>query len=207
MRRQITDPNEVRLLTAALLEGLQLYAKENESMFRKKQRAKPQSIGDVRKAAAAAIEKAIFEARGVLPVRDIINILTANLQTLNYLDAVGATISTSGNVSRPPSRSTKEQIGTPFPFSTSRKSQCPTKQCFFTVAVMAMPAAARRHPAIRCRSNCRARLLPADTSATRPSMSTTSSPKSGRALHLRNNQESNNGLFIHHRVRSTRHYG
>jgi hypothetical protein len=46
----------------------------------------------------------------LLPARDIINLLKANLQTLNYLDAVGATISTSGNVSRPPSRSTKEQI-------------------------------------------------------------------------------------------------
>ena len=67
MRTPINDRETLRELNAALLDGLQLNLKENESMFGKKQKAAPQTIGDIRKAAAEKIEKAIFEARGVVP--------------------------------------------------------------------------------------------------------------------------------------------
>jgi hypothetical protein len=109
IRKRITDIREIAALNTAMLEGLERYMKGNQ-MFRRKPKAAPQTIGETRKAAAEAIEKAIFDARDVVPVRDVINLLQAQLRTLNYLDAVGATIRTGGNVSRPPSRSTKEQI-------------------------------------------------------------------------------------------------
>jgi hypothetical protein len=111
MIKRITDPDEIATLNMAMLEGLELFQKRDQQMFiKRKSKPAPQTIAGVRKAAAEAIENAIFEARGVVPVRDVINLLKAQLQTLTYIDAVGGTSSFHYSVSAPPSRSSVEKI-------------------------------------------------------------------------------------------------
>jgi hypothetical protein len=108
MRRRINDEREIASLNRALLQGLDLYLKERNFMFKCNKHDTPIASAEAfQKAINAAIDAA---QAGHVSLPSIIQTLQNTITNLKYCEAVGGVSSYHYKVEAPPSPRTFEKL-------------------------------------------------------------------------------------------------